>query len=480
MSNYLSRILFVFALMLVSDAAVAQTFTGVWYAKGGANGDGATAENPLGSAVEIERVTQPGDVILLLPSEVPLRDGLALKPGQSLIGLGRGADRPIITNGDIQRHGGVGILLTDNVRVSNVRIKETQTSGVYGQDVSAQLDSVEVVDANRSQKLLELARSLDPLFAPTHGGMVFVHTEGSSLVEVRSSVVRNAAGVGILSVSFGTADSRLSVRNSRLNGGEPMNFYDTGVAALVTDPAASTRLDLWEVEIGGRMSKNGRNVMMEAAGGAEGRARIEHSRLGPTGQDGILLTSLQSPASVEMYIGDTIVEGAGQINIEGTILNYPPEFALPANSGRVSIEVERSVVRSAAVHKGSLSGGVNVWLGPSGGMDELPQASGTYELNVVNSHIEGAERVALKLGLEPEKAAPGPDTGVYAVTLSGTTVVDNGEADIAVYAANANVDARGTCWDRSEELGAARILAIAPATRDQVDDSSPSRCGRPD
>lgn len=480
MSNSIIRLFFVFVFMFVSDAAAAQTSTGVWFAKAGANGDGATAKSPLGSAGEIERVTEPGDVILLLPSEVPLRDGLALKPGQSLIGLGRAAGRPIITNSDIQRHGGVGILLTNGVRVSNVRIKETQTSGVYGLDVSAQLDSVEVVSANRSQQPLELARSLDPLFAPTHGGMVFVHTKGSSQVEVRSSVVLNAAGVGILSVSFGTADSRLSIRNSRLNGGAQMNFYDTGVAALVTDSTASTRLDLWDVEIGGRMSKNGRNVMIEAAGGAQGKARIEHSRLGPTGQDGILVTSLQSPATVEMYIGDTIVEGAGQMNVEGTILNYPPNLALPANAGRVSIEVERSVIRSATDRWGLSSGGVNVWLGPSGGVDELPQASGNYELTVLDSQIEGAERVALKLGLESEPAALGQDDGVYAVTLSGTTVVDNGETDIAVYAVNAKVDARGMCWDRSEESGAARIVAIAPATSDQVNDSSPSRCGRPD
>lgn len=456
--------------MFVSDAAAAQTSTGVWFAKAGANGDGVTAERPLGSAIEIERVTEPGDVILLLPSDVPLRDGLALKPDQTLIGMGRADSRPIITNNDIQRHGGVGILLANGVRVSHIRIEETETSGVFGQDVSAQLDSVEVVGANRSQQLLKLARSLDPLYAPTHGGMVFVHTKDSSQVDVSSSVVLNAAGVGILSVTFGTADSRLSIRGSRLNGGPQMSFYDTGVAALVTDLTAKTRLDLWDVEIGGRMSENGRNVMIEAAGGAQAKARIEHSRLGPTGQDGILVTSLQSPATAEMYIGDTIAEGAEQFNVEGTILNYPPEGTLPANAGRVSIEVERSVIRSA--------GRANFWLGPSGGVKELPQAAGTYELSVRDSQIEGAERAALAIGSVP--AALGPDNGVYAVTFSGTTVIDNGETDIAVVAANAKVDARGTCWYRLKKVGSARIMAVAPATAEQVDASSPGSCSRPD
>lgn len=465
-----SRGLLLTSLLLVTVVTQAEDSSVIWFAKAGSSGDGLIATSPLGSTAEIEQKTRPGDTIFLLPSHKPFEGGLALKKGQTLIGLPESGQQPQITNTNSKRHGGVGILLADSVRVSNIRVEDTVASGVFGRNISAQVDGVTVYGANRSQRLLDLNRTLAPLYPPPHGGIVLVQTTGDTEVTITDSSVIEATGVGILSVNFGTALSRLSVLDSRVHGGSPMGFYDTAIAALVRDSTARVWLNVADSELDGRMSQSGRNVMVEAAGGAMAKARVERTRIGPTGQDGILATSLQSPAVVDLFIVDSVVERAGQMNVEGTVLNFPPDDAQPKNEGRVSITIERSMIRSATSTSNLEQAGINIWLGPSGGIDELPQAVGNYQLTVRDSQIENAERAGIVISELGAK-----DKGTYRATLRGSTIVGNGETEVAVFAPDARIDARGNCWGRPEGLNFTRVVVLKQAVT-QLDASDPIDC----
>ena len=56
---------------------------------------------------------------------------------------------------------------------------------------------------------------------------------------------------------------------------------------------------------------------------------------------------MQSPSEINLYIGDSLIEDAGQMNIEGTLVNLPPDDPSLANQGQVSIEIEGSTIRRA-------------------------------------------------------------------------------------------------------------------------------------
>lgn len=448
---------FLFITLLATSGAKAQLPKGTWFVQAGARGDGSSAENPLGTAIKVEQVTSPGDIILLLASDNPLKGGLALKPGQTLMGLPNSGSFPVITNMDSTRHGGVGIMLADSVRIVNVHVEETFRSGIYGKDVSVQIAGVTVRGANRGKKLLELKRSLDPFWAPTHGGMVFVQTSGESYVDVSQSKVLDAAGHNILAINYGTAQSRLSLRHCRVHGGSPMRPFDVALYLMVTDPTAKAWLEIKDSEFGGRMSPSGRNIMVEAAGGAYANARILRSRVGATGQDGVLATSMQSPSEVEMYIEDCRIEEAGQMNLEGTILNFPPRGDMPVNEGKVSITVENSMILSATE--------LNIWLGPSS-----LGAVGTYELTISDSRIEDALFAGLaisNLGIT--------DEGKYRVKLRNNTISGNGQFEIAVGAPDTQIDARGNCWGQPKGLDLKRVLLSEPDVI-QLNVSEPLDC----
>ena len=112
------------------------------------------AANPIGSSAALDEATKPGDTIILLPSAEPFDGGVALKTGQTLMGLVVGDRKPSITNTDTDRNGGNGIILANDSKVIDVRIERTRASGVLGLDVSgACIIGVEVDDAQSIRQL---------------------------------------------------------------------------------------------------------------------------------------------------------------------------------------------------------------------------------------------------------------------------------------------------------------------------------------
>lgn len=228
-----------------------------------------------------------------------------------------------------------------------MRIEGTVASGIYGRNVTGiRIDRVDVHDANRSQSFIDATFPTLPERLP-HGGMVFVHADSPAQVAVTSSTVTQTAGFGIISITSGVARTRLTVRHTRVEGGTRIGFFDIGIAALVKDRSATTRLDISDANVRGRLSRSGRNVMLAASGGGHADAHIERIASGPTGQDGIVGAVMQSPSEITIHISDSVIEDAGQMNVEGSLINLPPDDSADVDAGRVSIVIERSIIRNA-------------------------------------------------------------------------------------------------------------------------------------
>lgn len=107
-------------------------------------GDGSERA-PFNSLAAVEQASAPGDEIVVLPSPLsvpPLDGGIALKPGQKLIGRGPSvkdtaaqSQAPRITNSAAARNSGDAIVLADSVEVSNLVIVDSYRGGIYGLNV---------------------------------------------------------------------------------------------------------------------------------------------------------------------------------------------------------------------------------------------------------------------------------------------------------------------------------------------------------
>lgn len=119
-----------------------------WYVRSGAlPGGSGTAAAPFGSLRTVEAVARPGDTIVVEPVRVgapPLNGGIALKPGQVLLGggpqvagkTGRLRRLPVITNTSAGHIGGDAVRLAGRTTVKNLVIKRAYRGGIYGSNVS--------------------------------------------------------------------------------------------------------------------------------------------------------------------------------------------------------------------------------------------------------------------------------------------------------------------------------------------------------
>ncbi|RDI44854.1 hypothetical protein [Nocardia mexicana] len=117
-----------------------------WYVVSGAaaGGNGSEAA-PFGSLEAVERAGSPGDTIVVLPAPrnaPPLDGGIALKPGQQLIGAGpavteapAAAPVPRLTNSRLARDGDA-VKLARGAAVRNLVIDGATRGGIYGNDVA--------------------------------------------------------------------------------------------------------------------------------------------------------------------------------------------------------------------------------------------------------------------------------------------------------------------------------------------------------
>jgi hypothetical protein len=132
-----------FALGVFDGGAAAGT---VFVSASAAPGGDGSQQMPFNSLGAVERVSVPGDEIIVLPSPMsvpPLDGGIALKPHQKLSGRGPSVnggktltEAPRITNGSSEHNSGDAVVLADYTEVSNLVIVNSYRGGVYGSDVT--------------------------------------------------------------------------------------------------------------------------------------------------------------------------------------------------------------------------------------------------------------------------------------------------------------------------------------------------------
>jgi hypothetical protein len=463
-----------FVAFLTTIMVSAQTKASVWFAQAQASGDGRSAAAPIGTAAALMAATRPGDIVVLLPAKEPFDGGIAMKKGQTLIGTADGDRKPSITNSRSEQNGGNGIVLADDCKVLNVRIERVKASGLVGVDVSGvHLLGVEVEDANQSAGYTNIkANVLGPI---SHGGIQFIAEQSGKSVENRvvRCTVTNARGIGIGSLALGGGRSRLVVSHTSATGGAMVQpLFDMGLIALADGRNSEAHLEMDNTNVYGRLSNQGRNVLVFATADAKATARIERSTLGATGQDGVVAVAALVPATATVQIRDSIIEKAGQMNIEGSILNLQASDPARAHESIVSIDIERSIVRDAGAVDGFRAEAQNIWLGPTV-FEKGPFAGGQYRLNVRDSTIEKALKTGIGLGNEGSEFGIAPDPGEYQVRLRNNTIKENGSAEISISATKAHIDARRNWWGDPAGPAEKRVRLLEQAKRTQLDASRP-------
>ena len=142
-------------------ALAANASGAVYYVSAAASaGDGSKA-HPFSSLEAVERASRAGDSIIVLPSAAavpPLDGGVALKPGQRLIGggpavIGRApnSDAPRIGNTSDSRLEGDAVRMADGSAVDNLVIVSARRGGIHGRNVrDAHVRSNDISDTNTS------------------------------------------------------------------------------------------------------------------------------------------------------------------------------------------------------------------------------------------------------------------------------------------------------------------------------------------
>lgn len=455
----------------------AQSPPRIWFARAGSDGDGSTAARPLGSTAALEAVSAVGDVIVLLPSDAALNGGLALKPNQALIGLPEAGRLPTITNSQIERNGGTGIVLADRARIWNVRVENTHASGVYGADVTGvSISSVEIVGANRAAAALGTA----PGGRVPHGGIVFFSSRAqlSAASLVTETAVLNATGVGIATIARNGARHRLVMTDIRAEGGARLDNLDVGIMATAEGTSSDVELELTHSRVLGRMSIAGRNVLVEAGAHATARARIGESYVGDSGQDGVIGLARNLPAAVDIEILNTIVENAAQTNVEGAMNTRAPADPGRASEARVSLSISGSTIRNAGAVAGFEQVANNILMvSPRLTPDAPPFPRGRFRLTLKNSTVEGAKGAGIQVALPPTFSVAADESDEFDLLMRDATIARNGTAEIAIAAAKVTIDARRNCWGDPSGLRESRVVRnYDVAGRAQLDAAEPIPC----
>jgi len=221
------------------DDEVGADNAGDWYVAANATdgGDGSRAR-PFNSLQAAEQASKARDTIVVLPAPLdvaPLDGGIALKPGQRLIGSGpevvqrqpnvavAGANPlaalPRIRNSNVLRLNGDAVRLARDSEVRNLVITESARGGVYGLNVPGAV--VQCNDVSGHNTLCFIGFTVEPFTAPTTGpyfgvpavlpagwaGIMIDADNGSGAVTINDNYVHDGAcGNGIDLRINGSAD----------------------------------------------------------------------------------------------------------------------------------------------------------------------------------------------------------------------------------------------------------------------------------
>ena len=246
MSRSTTAVLAPLVLVFLSGAGEAAT----WHVKAdaAAGGDGSRSR-PFATLEQVEKASQPGDTIRVLPSTRPLDGGIQLKDQQRLIGDGDPVTKaapagasPTISN-TTSRHNGDGIRLADNNLVQNLHIDGASRAGVFGVNAARAEIRGNLITNNMIQ-----GNDLPRLERLWPDGFVLYQSQGNHF----GAITLLACGPGASSYCTTHAPDRAAapntgpvvidgnvIRDSNLEG--IMLLTDTGASATFTITNTSVR-----------------------------------------------------------------------------------------------------------------------------------------------------------------------------------------------------------------------------------------------
>ena len=229
------------ALFLVFLAGAAEAAT--WYVKADAAAGGDGSRNrPFATLEQVEKMSQPGDTIRVLPSTRPLDGGIQLKDNQRLVGDGdpvtkgtAAGARPTVSN-PTSRYNGDGIRLANNNLVQNIHIDGAARAGIFGVNAARAQIRNNLITNNMIQ-----GNDLRRLEQPWPKGFILYESQTNHF----GGITLLACGAGPSSYCTTHAPDRPAaaatgeviiagnvIRDSNLEG--IMLITDTGVAATFT------------------------------------------------------------------------------------------------------------------------------------------------------------------------------------------------------------------------------------------------------
>jgi hypothetical protein len=254
-----------FALALTLAGGGPACATSLFVRAGASPGGNGSESHPFGSLAAVASASKPGDEIIVLPApltEPPLDGGIALKPGQRLIGGGSpvGGDRRLIraariTNSSAKVNSGDAVVLADDVEVSNLVIVNAARGGIYGHNVSG----VQILGNDLSGTNTSCTPGLYvyfpvqlPLLANGWAAIMIDEDRGTAWVSVRKNYIHDGAcndGIDIRATGRAQVSARVSEnRLTRLAQGRGlrsvlaigMQTRDTAVLSVDSDYNSET------------------------------------------------------------------------------------------------------------------------------------------------------------------------------------------------------------------------------------------------
>lgn len=196
------------------------------------DGGNGTRSRPFNTLAALQQASAPGDTLVVLASPdtvAPLDGGIALKPGQRLIGendTAAGTAAPRITNSSDAAHSGDAVDLADGAEVANLTIVNSYRVGIYGLNVTG----ISVHDNNVSGQNISCAQGFIvpsdtlptvvpgvtipfPVTLPNGWAGIMVDADhGSGSITISDNTVHDAScGDGIDVRMKGTANYRATI-----------------------------------------------------------------------------------------------------------------------------------------------------------------------------------------------------------------------------------------------------------------------------
>ena len=475
----------VFAVSLLFVAHTCEAAS-TWHVKADARGGNGTQNQPLATLQEVEKVSQPGDTIRIVPSGKPLDGGIQLKDGQRLIGLGDPVTkaaptsaRPTITNTS-SRYDGDAVRLANNNLVQNIHIDGASRSGIFGVNaISAQIRN-NLITNNMIQ-----GNDLPRLEALWPAGFVLYQSQGNHFGGITllacgpaaSSYCSSHAPTAPAIANTGqTVIANNVVRDSNLEG--IMVLTDTGVIAnyTVTDNVVRDislnlpRPESLTPQVGIVRSRAFTLIALNDSRVTVNMSRFHAENLAPAGNyalDGVVLLTGGSGPVLNARISDLVVLNPHRMGENNNGDSVEIQHRGTSN-GVLNVEMTRMDLRDPASAnikvleaQNPLNSTYNISIvdsvlsnaNPAGGPDAQIRYSGAskgakaFNLTVKNTRISGIgggigvantsnlERLAVLLEnsslsdlIQPDEAKP-----ISAITVShpadrtiGTAVIDLG------------------------------------------------------